>query len=240
MKTSAVIYTRFSPRPSPEESRSLEVQESVCRSYCALRSLDVTHVIQDAEQSAHKTRLNERPGGKQLLDLIDTGVTNIVVQRMDRIFRSINGRDWMDRWAAAGVNLHLADQGGCSINCSTATGKFISTMLIAVGEIEAGLTGERTSSSMRLRQSTGQIMGTVPYGFKPDGTVNPDKSRNFVECVDEQFILRIIRQMNVEGHTSRETARWLNQNGMLTRKKRPWHHHTITKILARNGVRVRA
>lgn len=234
MNTSAVIYARFSPRPSPEESRSLEVQEAVCRSYCALRSLDVTHVVLDAEQSAHKTRLNERPGGKRLIELIEGGVTNIVVQRMDRIFRSINGRDWMDQWAANGVNLHLADQGGCSINCSTATGKFISTMLIAVGEIEAGLTGERTSTSMKMRQSNGQIMGTIPYGYKSAG------DKNFVECTDEQFILRIMRQMNSEGHTSREISRWLNKNGMLTRKKREWHHHTITKILARNGEKVSA
>lgn len=230
----AVIYTRFSPRPSPEESRSLEVQESVCRSYCALRGLVVTHLILDAEQSAHKTRLIERPGGRLLLELINGGVKNIVVQRMDRIFRSINGRDWMDKWSASGVNLHLADQGGCSINCSTATGRFISTMLIAVGEIEAGLTGERTSASMKMRQSAGEIMGTIPYGYKSAG------DKTFVESTEEQFILRIMLQMRKEGHSSREIAQWLNANEMFTRKKKPWHHHTITKILARNGEKVSA
>ena len=70
METSAVIYTRFSPRPSPEESRSLEVQENDCRAYCTLRNLNVLSVIYDAEQSAHQKDLSESPGGKQVLELI--------------------------------------------------------------------------------------------------------------------------------------------------------------------------
>lgn len=227
MSDKAVVYTRFSPRPTPEESKSLEVQETTCRAYCTLRGMEVVSVIRDAEQSAHKKNLSDRPGGKQVLALIEQGIRHIVVQKIDRIFRSINGRVVMDEWNACGVSLHLADQSGCSINCSTATGKFIVTMLIGVGELEAGLTGERTSSSMKMRQSSGQIMGKIPYGYKACG------EGRFESCPEEQNVLNIITQFHAQGVACHEIAAWLDEHDFPARKGKKWHGFTISTILKR-------
>jgi DNA invertase Pin-like site-specific DNA recombinase len=230
----ALLYLRFSPRPNAEDARSLEVQEDRCRAYCDMHGLTVAHVVRDPETSARTVSLDDRDGGQELLRLIRSGgIKHIVVQKLDRIFRSLDGRVWMDRWGKAGVALHLADQGGCSINTSTAVGRFLAGQLLLVAELEPSLTSERTSDSMRFRQTEGQAMSKhAPYGFMEGPVVN-DK-RTWVESPIEQATIARVRLLSAEGLGVRAIASTLQREGIPPRGKR-WHHQTVQKMLDRQN-----
>ena len=227
----AALYLRFSPRPDAEEARSLEVQEERCRTYCGLWNLDPAHVVRDPETSARTTALDERDGGQELLRLIRSGVKHIVVQKLDRIFRSLDGRQWLDQWAKRGVSLHLADQGGCSLNSGTAVGRFLLGQLLLVAELEPALTSERTSGAMRYRQNGGQAMSAqAPYGFQ-EGPEN-DGKRSWIESPEEQSVVARVRYLSGLGLGARRIAAKLREEGAPCRGK-DWHPGTIQRILKR-------
>src|SRR6266849_2075404 len=56
----AVVYARFSPRPSADECDSVEKQIERCRAYCTGHGYDVAVVFHDKELSGG--RADNRPG----------------------------------------------------------------------------------------------------------------------------------------------------------------------------------
>jgi len=227
----AVLYLRFSPRPDAEEAKSLETQEQRCIDYCRERGLAIVEVIKDPETSARKIPLEEREGGKELIAVIERGIPNIVVQKMDRIFRSIDGRIYMDNWSKRGVSLHLADQGGCSINCGTSMGRFLAGQILLFAELEPAMTAERTSGAMKSYQSKGRRMSArIPFGWKLAGVVH---GKQMIEkCDEEQEAIRYIVGLDAKGIPITGIAARLEIAGMLYRGK-PWHHENVRRILKR-------
>jgi DNA invertase Pin-like site-specific DNA recombinase len=224
----AILYLRFSPRPDAEEARSLEVQEERCLAYCRERNLKVLHTIRDPETSARKIQLGDRTGGKLLLQLIEArAAANIVVQKMDRIFRTIDGRIMMDDWNTKGISLHLADQGGCSINCGTAMGRFLATQIIAFAELEPGMIAERTSGAMQKYQREGRAMGgKAPYGTRNvDGKLLPEEK-------EKKIIDLIWRMSSIDNLSPSEISTNLNANGIPCRQT-TWHHEKVKRVLRR-------
>lgn len=235
------LYLRFSPRPNAEEARSLEVQEERCRAYCAIKGLSIAHVIRDAEVSARTVPLEERDGGKELIRLVKAGeVKHIVVQKLDRIFRSLDGRHWTDRWDRRGVSLHLADQGGNSIDTGTAVGRFLMGQLLLVAELEPAMTAERTSGAMKKHQSDGYAMGgALPYGYQegpPEREFRDGKLvdvRRIIEHPAEQETINRVRLLKQCGYGYRRIASSLESDGIPCRGKK-WHAETVKRILERS------
>jgi site-specific DNA recombinase len=151
MNQKALLYVRYSARPKKrniDPGETLEVQEDYCRRYFAFHGIEVDRVIADPQVSARLVPLNKRPGGRELLDLT-TGkmpVYSIVgAYRLDRLFRNVvDGIHTLRAWRRAGTAAHFASEGGQSINTETATGRWMTGMLLQVAEFEADLTGERT------------------------------------------------------------------------------------------------
>ena len=230
-KNKTAIYTRFSPRPDASEAKSLEVQLERCEAYCKDRSLEVVEVIRDPETSARKIPLRERDGGARLMELVRKGeISNIVVQKMDRIFRSTaEGLLCMEEWEKKKVVLHLADQGGNSINCGTAMGQFLATQILAFASLEPRMTAERTSGAMRSHQRNGMLMSKrIPYGHKlgpvvrEKQTIEPDEA--------EQIVIGIIRLNQYKPIA--DIIRHLEAASITCRGKK-WHHSMIRRILNR-------
>lgn len=205
----AVALVRFSPRPLPEEAKSLEVQEERIESYAARESLQIVQTFRDPETSARRVPLAKRQGGAAMLAYMEQhGIKHVVIAKLDRAFRdTLDGLSWLKRWRKAGVSLHLADQGGCSLNCNTATGELVMTFLLGIASFEPRQTAERTSVGMKHRQRNGQRMsGHLPFGYRLDGTaLCPDSEeqklrRRIVELSQADLGLReIARQVMAEG-----------------------------------------
>ncbi|MCA9366702.1 recombinase family protein [Candidatus Kaiserbacteria bacterium] len=236
MDNSTAVYLRFSPRPNAEESRSLEVQKSRCLAYCSMHNLDPKFIIEDPEISARTSTLGQREGGRKMLDLIDRSeVSHVVVMKLDRLFRSIDGRLIMDQWHKKGVTLHLADQSRCSINCSTALGRYITTILIATAELEPAMIAERTSVAMKNHQENGFLMSSrPPYGKKiVEVFVENELVRKIVDDDYEQGAIELIKTMRSEGASLGKICRELTRLEIQPRERR-WHKSTVVSILKRN------
>lgn len=224
MKT--LVYTRFSPRPDAHEAQSLEVQLAVCQAYCHMKALEVVGVIRDPETSARKVPLRDRTGGAELLERIASGeIKHVVCQKLDRIFRNtVDGLTTMEVFEDRGVALHFADQGGCSLNCSTATGKLVMTFLLGVASFEPEMTAERTSGAMRRYQSQGRSMGgQAPFGYRREG-------KALVADHEELATIQMIVQDRSLGDSPGKIAEKLNAMERPCRGSK-WHRTTVGRIL---------
>lgn len=212
---SALIYTRFSPRPAKdgdaeraaanEDAESIRLQVDVCHRYAVMKSLIITETIKDPETSARKTPLFEREGGSRL-QFLPRG-THVICSKLDRMFRSTaDGLLTMNHFKKYGVFLHFADQSGCTLDLSTGEGEFMFTVLLAAASLEPRRTADRTSKAMKHRQSNGQRMTStknIPFGQMPD----PDDPARTIPCQQELSAIETAHQLSTQNFSLREIAK---------------------------------
>ena len=213
----AILYTRFSPRPAKdgdaersaanEDAESIQLQVEVCQRYAMMKGLIVTETIKDPETSARKTPLFKREGGSRL-QFLPRG-TNIVALKLARMFRSaVDGLTTLEYFDSNGIIVHFADEGGVSLSTTTAKGKLVATMLLAVAEYEPNETSERTSKAMKHRQENGQRMTsskTIPFGQM----IDPDDPARTVNCREEIIAIHKAHELSCQGVSLREIAQRL-------------------------------
>jgi DNA invertase Pin-like site-specific DNA recombinase len=231
-----LCYGRFSPRPTFRESLDcIEVQEEICRAYCLQNNLNIVAFLRDPLVSARQVPLFERPEGGKIPTFTSSGIKDIVCVRLDRMFRNtVDGLNVFEQWVEDGVRLHLANQGGCSVSCVGATGKLIATCLLSIAEYEPNITSERTSASMKSKQSRGQRMtheDKLPWGWM----VDPDSKDNergrksgMIPCQYEREQTVWLRCRISEGLSLSGLAEELNASGDFNRGK-PWNHKSVKR-----------
>lgn len=231
----ALLYARFSPRPKVkkrnrvEDGETIELQLKNCRRYCQMRDFEVAEEISDTFESARTTPLFERPGGKHLRELPEN-VTHIVTSKIDRLFRNMrDGLDMLDHWDAKGITIHFADQGGNSINVSTAMGRHFVRFMLSNAEFEADLTSERTSQMMQHRQKNGERMthkNLVPYGKM----IDPNDANRIVDNPDEIRMISEVLLLRDEGFSYRAICEQMECNDRQLRKG-PWHPQKVKDMI---------
>lgn len=228
----AVALVRFSPRPLPEEARSLEVQEERIRSYADREGLQVVEVFRDPETSARRVPLVKRAGGAAMIDYIEKhGIKHVLIAKLDRAFRdTVDGLTWLKKWKKQGVSLHVAEM-GVTANCDTANGELVITFLLGVAAFEPRQTAERTSVAMKHRQKHGQRMsGRLPFGYRMDGEA-------LVECPDEQALgERMVYLKDVCGFSLREVAAELTREGQEFRGRKVTKSAVVAGLKAHSFV----
>lgn len=236
-----IIYCRYSPRPDAavERSCSLQVQTESCTKYCKMNGLAIDGVIEDPEVSARKTPLFERPGGRKLLMLPSN--SNVIAMKLDRVFRStVDGLTTLKHMQEAEVKFHLANEGGCSIDTSTATGELIATFLLGVASWEPRTIAERTSAGLQHRMKNQKAHlnpKNFPYGMMED----PDSRRHsasghhegMIECPEEREVIMQILQYWAFDISYNGIARRLKDDGILNRGDKPFHPQQIKRIIER-------
>ena len=237
-----VIYARFSPRPadSAERSESIELQLEVCQRYAAMRDIAIDAVLQDPEVSARATYLFDRPAGQELRGLPKG--SSVIAMKLDRVFRDTrDGLNVMDHWQETGVKLHLADQGGCAIDTTTATGKFLTTILLAQASFEPALISERTSKAMLRNYEKGittQAPANISFGFKPDPNATTHMasghSTAMIEDEDEQQVVNYILELHASGTKPYTIAKTLNNSGIENRGK-SWFPVSVLRVIERHS-----
>jgi len=233
------VYHRYSPRRNQEECESIEVQAERCESYARHQFGEDVELTAFADPAVSGgTPLAERPEGGRLVASLRRGDI-LVVQRLDRLFRdAADGIAWVRQWTKRGISLHLADQGGCSIDCSSAVGRFMIGQLLLQAEFEKDLTGEKTSYAMKRHQRAGRAMSAqAPYGFTRVGREEMKDGKlkvvqHLVKDESEQQVIEMVQRLHLEGQSNREITRTLEASDFQARSGR-WHHVTIGRILNR-------
>ena len=210
----AIIYTRYSPRPAKdgdaeriaanEDTETIRLQVDVCQRYAMMKSLVVSEILKDPETSARKTPLFERECGWRLKNLPKG--THVICSKLDRMFRSTaDGLLTMEFFKTRGIVLHFADQGGCTLDLSTAEGEFLVTILLSAAALEPRRTADRTSKGMKHRQENGQRMTsakTLPFGQM----IDPNDPARTIPCENELRLMRLASSLRDEGCSLRNIA----------------------------------
>ncbi len=211
----AIIYTRFSPRPTKdgdaeriaanEDAESIRLQVDVCHRYALMKGLIVTETIKDPETSARHTPLFEREGGSRL-QFLPRGI-HVICSKLDRVFRSTaDGLTTMHHFKKHGITLHFADESGCTLDLSTGEGEFMFTILLAAAALEPRRTADRTSKAMKHRQDNGQRMtsaGTIPFGQMAD----PDDESKTIPCEEELHAINMAAVLSAQKVSLRKIAK---------------------------------
>lgn len=118
----------------------------------------------DEDVSAFSVPLNRRPAGKVMCDLLQTGDT-VLMTKIDRGFRS-----WADaanthaKWRALGVSVRFID---LDIDLSTPQGELFFSQMVAFGQYESRMHGQRKREVYAHKKQSGQPYSTIrPYGWK--------------------------------------------------------------------------
>jgi DNA invertase Pin-like site-specific DNA recombinase len=228
----AILYERFSPRPKAKEAEceSIDQQHDRLVAYCTMTGLTPSHVIQDPATTA-AIPLSERREGKRLEALLGRSGGHVVAQRLDRLFRdAADCLSTVARWDKRGVKLHLADQGGCSLDTSTAMGRLMLTNLAGVAEFERRLIADRTSEAMLRHQKNGKLMGSVaPYGWKRD----MEDATRIVTDAAEQVVIEKMLQLRFDEMSYEAIARELDRQGVKPRSGAKWDQRAVNRVIQR-------
>jgi len=222
----AVIYTRFSPRPNAKDCDSCERQEERCRTYCERKKFPIGAIFSDRNVSGG---VFERPGLAAAIDQLGllslNGDCVLVVDSVDRLSRdmlvALTIRHEVER---AGARIEYANGTPAA---TTPEGELFSNILAAFAAYERSRIRHATSRGMKRRQANGEWFGRPPVGWMRD----PNDSKKLVPCEEEQRAIREAKAMQKDlSMSSQDIAKVLtNEVGLF--RGNPWSARTIRRIL---------
>lgn len=220
-----VLYARLYGRTGNRRSLS-GCPNSKLRQWAQLLGHEVIAEITEAESAKS---VDKRQGLQGALQTLREGFADgIVIAKLDRLTRSI--ADWQRLISeffneTSGKQLFsLAD----SIDTTPAGGRLVLNVLLSVAQWEREAISERTKTALQFKIANNERVGEIRYGYSlaADGkTLIPDEF--------EQSVIRMIQSQRAEGKSYRCIANYLNENGIVSKKGKPWRHTTVASILKR-------
>lgn len=219
-----IIYIRVSTEEQAKEGLSLGAQRARAEAYAAAYSHQVVLVIEDAGVSAKSLK---RPGLQRALKMLRKHEADgLLIVKLDRLSRSLIG--WatlIEKYFNEKSGRHLLSVSD-SIDTSSASGRLVLNVLMAVAQWEREAIAERTSEALQHKKRGGARLGAVPLGFKRQGD-------QFVEDEEEQKVLARVLALSTGGVRLGAVARALEAEGFRTKRGGAWHITTVRKLLKR-------
>lgn len=230
----AIGYCRVSSDEQEKEGVSLEAQQAKIEKYKAWKEFIEIKVLTEIGGVSGTRPLIDRKAGALLLEMIEKDeLTDVIVTRQDRLFRSLKDCvTILDDWEES-VVLHLIDEGGV-IDTSTPDG-WLQVMIRALfAEYEARIGRFRTKTALHHKKSKGEAYNHPPYGWKVEGQEMVQgklRGGRFVEDEKEQYIIGQIKHLKHEGQSLQGIAAWLNGQGIVAKKGGKWHPATVKNVV---------
>jgi site-specific DNA recombinase len=185
-------------------------------------------VLQDDGVSAYKVPIFERPGGRELCDLIATGTVEAVyVDAQDRLSRGEDD-EWVafralcdanDTWIVVDGQRITRDLGG----------KAMSYLRALLARQESDEKAHRTRSGLREAARQGRYpVGAPPYGYR---SIGAKRERRFLVEPAEAAVVRRIFDEYVSGIGVNRIAARLNEDGIRTRQGAQFSARSILAVL---------
>lgn len=209
------------------DGQSLAEQERKIRGVAMMLGDDEPLIHSDPGVSG-TIALNERPGGRQILNQAQAGDT-IVVAKLDRMFRdAADALNTAKELSQKGIDLVLADISHEPVT-HNGTGKLFFGILAQIADFERERIAERLNDGRQAkRRQGGHIGGKVPFGYSVEGQ---GKEAVLVEDAEQQKALAAMRDWRVQGKSLRQIASDLEAEHNV--KMPPM---SIKRILDRTGV----
>jgi len=215
------IYARVSTEDQAREGFSLDAQLEKLRSYCKARDWTIAGEYIDDGYSGRDVK---RPAYQKMMDEIEKWDA-LLVMKMDRIHRnSKNFMLMMENLNEKGKEFVSMTE---SLDTSTAMGRFVMDIIQRIAQLESEQIGERVYDGMRqkAKEGKGALGSPSPYGYEyKDGVL--------VEKEGELNVVRKIYEFYLSGKTLAEIVKWLEKDGIETKKGKKWDKKTVSRILS--------
>ncbi len=201
-----VCYLRVSTDSQEVSGAGLGAQRATLETTAASRGWTVVEWVTDTASGKD----TDRPGFQRALGMLARGEAEAVAaSKLDRLSRSVlDFASLMERSRDEGWSVIALDLG---VDTSTATGRFMASIIAAVAELERTMIGERTSAAMKVRKAQGVHCG---------------RPRRIPENVVEW-----VRECRANGWTYRAIARFLDERQMPTASGgASWATSTLRRI----------
>lgn len=150
----------------------------------------------DEDVSAHSVRLQDRPEGKKLWEVLEPGDV-VACTKMDRMFRRLaDMAQTIDTWKQLGIRLKLLDM---DVDIESPHGRAFAGFTAVAAQLESELHGQRKREVYAYKKQQGMPYNQLrPYGWVsakgPSG-----KLETWSPCVAEQELGRRILRMRDDG-----------------------------------------
>ncbi|MDA8700360.1 recombinase family protein [Euryarchaeota archaeon] len=218
-KCRAVAYARVSSKRQAEEGVSLDAQVERLISYAEFRGLELDPediYIDDGISAA--IHLWSRPAGRKMRDTIyHERVGHVLALKMDRLFRDVQDcLGSVDELRGIGVDIHILDQDGGTLDTSTSMGRFFLTTIASLAELERGQISERTKIAMKHLKDNAKVFTGPIFGWDRQGD-------NIVPNWREQDVIDYMRHRHyVQGWSGNKIAKQLNELKVKGKKGGSW------------------
>lgn len=165
----AIGYVRVSTDEQHTEGGGLGAQRKSIRDACAQRGWELIKIIgEDAGASGKEIN---RPGLNSARDALDAGEADVLmVSKLDRLSRNTaQGLQFIDQASKPGKQRDgkrkrkawsvVATE--MDIDTTTASGRFVLTVMLGVAQHEREQTGERTKAGMAAKKAAGTLKGPI-------------------------------------------------------------------------------
>lgn len=216
-----VIYLRVSTEQQSESGFGLEAQRDICKKYVQENGNHQTLEFID-EGLSGALSMEKRPNLLKAIDSLNERDIILIAKR-DRLGRDIIVNAMIES-AIARKKAKLISASGDFRSDDEPTSILMRRMMDAFSEYERLIIGERTRNALQAKKNRNERVGYIPYGFRlhEDGIhLEPDN--------DEQYNLKLIRRMKIDGKTLREISEEMNFYKRFNRKG-PWNHVSVYRV----------
>ncbi|WP_051470172.1 recombinase family protein [Fischerella sp. PCC 9605] len=203
-----------------KQSITKDVQLEGITRYCELYGHHLVDFFYDAAKSG-KSKQN-RGELLKALELLEAGKANgIIIYKLDRLTRSPKDLfELVENYFKTYTLISVCDQ----IDTHSANGRLVINILMAVANWEREIIVERTLDALETKKAKGQHIGRVGIGYTKTKAGKLEKTPLYDILVD------VYRRWN-NGSTLQELATELNQKGIQTATKKPWHPQNLWFVL---------
>lgn len=229
-------YTRVSTTMQAEDGISLSAQKLRITQFCEFHRLttNADDIEWYSDEGISGKNLEDRPAITELLSKIKKGDT-LVIADVSRLGRStIDVITINNRFKMEGITLRIINP---DIDCSSAIGELILTMMSTLGKFERDQTCYRISSSMQAKIREGTMIRRPVFGTKVVTDANGINS--VVEDPEQQKVIDLIASYILAEPMIKvaKIVRMLKSADIKIGKCKDIHHATVKKIIDRNHLR---
>ncbi len=225
MSGRAILYLRVSSGRQVDNT-SLKGQETVCRKWCRDNGLVVDRIFIEKGESAKTADRTEFQAMFRYLSEARRGsITHLGVYKFDRFSRSIDeGAPYRLALRKMGVSLSSATEP----TDDTPAGRFLSSMLLVVGELDNDMRAERSTSGMKARLASGRWQWCPPTGYLKG---SKSGASLIIDSKQGPFVRRLF-EMVASGETRGEALAKLTAQGFRSRRGGKLNQEAIRRLLA--------
>jgi site-specific DNA recombinase len=215
-------YIRVSGKKQRDDGLSLGVQENMIRDYCKMFDLDLIAVKCDTVSGKN---IKKRPALKEILEMVSKGkVADLVIVKLDRLARNVRQTyEIAELLKTNNCNLHAVTD---KIDTSTAMGKAFFGITAVFAEMERELIAERTKIVLDGKRANGEVIGTIPYGYKREG-------EKLAVNNDEQQVIARIEDLRSQGLSFAKISKQLIKESIRNRNNTPFPPMQIRALILR-------